>query len=167
VYDQSRFGFILDVPVTELRYVRTGQRCRVLLPDGRVLPARVAESLPAAELGAQTQRYTVRPVGPVPVLPENLTVQVELARTAPHVASTLPRAAVLSDETQTRFWVMRLLNDSVALKVAVQTGPEQHGRVEIRSPHFGPTDRIVLSGNYGLEDSAAVKLSSAAPAEAD
>jgi hypothetical protein len=44
---------------------------------------------------------------------------------------------------------------------------EQHGRVEIRSPHFGPTDRIVLSGNYGLEDSAAVKLTKAAPAEAD
>ncbi|WP_460503882.1 biotin/lipoyl attachment domain-containing protein, partial [Hymenobacter agri] len=41
-YDKSRFGFILDVPVTQLRYVHSGQTCRIILPDGRVLPGRVA-----------------------------------------------------------------------------------------------------------------------------
>jgi multidrug efflux pump subunit AcrA (membrane-fusion protein) len=165
VYDQSRFGFVLDVPVTQLRYVHTGQRCRILLPDGRVLPGQVAELLPAADLTVQTQRYTIRPVGAVPALPENLAVQVEVDKTAPHRATTLPREAVLADETQTQFWVMRLLNDSVAVKVPVQAGPEQQGRVEILSPRFSPADRIVLTGNYGLDDSAAVKLTSAAPAE--
>ncbi|WP_460503948.1 biotin/lipoyl attachment domain-containing protein, partial [Hymenobacter agri] len=44
-YDKSRFGFILDVPVTQLRYVHTGQTCRILLPDGRLLLGRVAEVL--------------------------------------------------------------------------------------------------------------------------
>jgi multidrug efflux pump subunit AcrA (membrane-fusion protein) len=167
VYDQSRFGFVLDVPVTQMRYVHSGQSCRVLLPDGRVLPGRVAELLPAADLSIQTQRYTVRPVGPVPQLPENLAVQIELNKTAPHQARTLPREAVLTDETQTSFWVMRLVNDSLALKVPVKTGLEQNGRVEILSPAFSPADRIVLTGNFGLEDSAAVKLTKAAPTDAE
>ncbi|MBC6989664.1 efflux RND transporter periplasmic adaptor subunit [Hymenobacter sp. BT491] len=158
VYDQTRFGFQLDVPVTQLRYVRTGQHCRITLPDGRVLEGVVAEALPAADVSIQTQRYTIRPVGKVPQLPENLAVTVDLDKTAPQVANTLPREAVLTDETQTNFWVMRLLNDSTAVKVPVKTGPEQNGRVVVLSPKFSPQDRIVLTGNYGLEDTAAVKL---------
>ena len=158
VYDQTRFGFVLDVPVTQLRYVRTGQRCRITLPDGRVLPGRVAELLPAADLAAQVQRYTVRPVGPAPQLPENVTVTVELDKTAPYQATTLPRSAVLTDETQTSFWIMRLLNDSTAVKVPVQPGLEQQDRIEIKSPRFSPQDRILLTGNYGLDDTAAVQV---------
>ncbi|RSK50045.1 efflux RND transporter periplasmic adaptor subunit [Hymenobacter rigui] len=158
VYDQSRFGFVLDVPVTQLRYVHTGQSCRITLPDGRVLTGRVAEPLPAADVAVQTQRYTVRPLGKVPQLPENLAVTIDLDKTAPQLARTLPREAVLTDETQTSFWVMRLLNDSTAVKVPVQPGPEQNGRIVIKSPVFSPHDRIVLTGNYGLDDTAAVKL---------
>ena len=159
-YDRSRFGFVLDVPATQLRYVHPGQRCRISLPDGRTLPGRVAEVLATADVGLQTQRYTVRPTGPsVPALPENLAVQVELDRRAPHLARTLPRAAVLTDETQTQFWVMRLLNDSVAVKVPVQVGTQQRERVEIRQPAFSAKDKILFSGNYGLDDTAAVKVS--------
>lgn len=159
VYDQSRFGFVLDVPVTQLRYVHTGQRCRITLPDGRVLPGQVAEPLPAADVSIQTQRYTLKPLGKVPPLPENLTVTIDLDKSAPQVAATLPREAVLTDETQTSFWVMRLLNDSTAVKVPVKTGAEQNGRIVIQSPAFSPKDRIVLTGNYGLDDTAAVQLS--------
>ena len=158
MYDRARFGFVLDVPATQLRYVRSGQSCRIELPDGQVLPGRVAELLPTADATLQTQRYTVRPTGPVPNLPENLAVQVALDRTAPRQVPTLPRSAVLTDETQTVFWVMRLLNDSTAVKVPVQRGAEQNERVEIKSPRFGPRDRILLTGNYGLNDTAAVKV---------
>jgi len=157
-YDRARFGFVLDVPVTQLRYVHTGQSCRIQLPDGRTLPGRVAQELATGDAALQTQRYTVRPTGPVPDLPENLVVQVELDRTAPHLTPTLPRSAVLTDETQTRFWVMRLLNDSTAVKVPVTVGNQQTNRVEIKTPTFQPSDRILLSGNYGLDDTAAVQV---------
>ncbi len=157
-YDKNRFGFVLDVPVTQLRYVHTGQACRILLPDGRVLRGRVAEVLATADVSIQTQRYTVRPTGAVPSLPENLAVQVELDRSAPHLARTLPRGAVLTDETQTQFWVMRLVNDSTAVKVPVTVGAQQRNNVEIKAPSFSPKDRILLSGNFGLDDTAAVKV---------
>jgi len=157
-YDKSRFGFILDVPVTQLRYVHTGQTCRIFLPDGRVLNGRVAEVLATADVSIQTQRYTIRPTGPVPELPENLAVQVEIDRTAPHTAATLPRGAVLTDETQTQFWVMRLLNDSTAVKVPVTVGEQAKDHIEIKTPRFSPRDKILLSGNFGLDDTAAVKV---------
>ncbi len=158
VYDQSRFGFVLDVPATQLRYVRTGQPCRITLPDGRVLPGRVAELLPTTDMSAQTQRYTVRVVGSAPPLPENLAVTIEVDKTTPYQAQTLPQEAVLTDETQTNFWVMRLLNDSTAVRVPVQPGQEQEGHLEIKSPKFSAQDRILVTGNYGLEDTAAVRL---------
>ena len=157
-YDRSRFGFVLDVPATQLRYVRTGQPCRILLPDGRVLTGRVAEVLATADVSIQTQRYTIRPSGAVPTLPENLAVQVELDKTAPRLARTLPRGAVLTDETQTSFWVMKLLDDSTAVKVPVTVGAQEKDHIEIKAPAFSPRDRILLSGNFGLDDTAAVKV---------
>ena len=158
VYDRARFGFVLDVPVTQLRFVHTGQVCRIYLPDGRMLPGRVEQVLATADVTIQTQRYTVRVVGPVPILPENLAVQIELDRSAPQLAPTVPRGAVLTDETQSEFWVMRLLDDSTAVKVPIRRGPEQNGRIQIDSPAFRPQDRILVTGNYGLDDTAAVKL---------
>ncbi len=164
-YDRSRFGFVLDVPVTQLRYVHTGQNCRLFLPDGRVLRGRVAEVLATADVSIQTQRYTIRPVGQFPELPENLAVQVEIDRTAPHLARTLPRGAVLTDETQTQFWVMRLLNDSTAVKVPVTVGAQEKDHVEIKAPAFSAKDKILLSGNFGLDDTAAVKVTRPAAKE--
>ena len=158
LYDQSRFGFVLDVPATQLRYVHTGQACRIELPDGRVLAGRVQEQLATGDLTIQTQRYQVRVIGPVPDLPENLAVRVSIDKTAPYLAPSLPRGAVLTDETQTKFWVMRLLNDSTAVKVPVTVGPQEGTRVVVRRPTFGPHDRLLLTGNYGLDDTAAVKL---------
>ncbi|MDQ2772524.1 MAG: HlyD family efflux transporter periplasmic adaptor subunit [Bacteroidota bacterium] len=157
-YDRSRFGFVLDVPATQLRYVHTGQSCRIFLPDGRRLNGRVAEVLATADVSIQTQRYTIRPVGTFPDLPENLAVQVEIDKSAPHLAPTLPRGAVLTDETQTEFWVMKLLNDSTAVKVPVKVGEQGKEQVEIKQPTFSPRDRILLSGNFGLDDTAAVKV---------
>lgn len=157
-YDRSRFGFVLDVPATQLRYVHTGQSCRIFLPDGRVLNGRVAEVLATADVSIQTQRYTIRPIGTFPDLPENLAVQVEIDKTVPHLASTLPRGAVLTNETQTAFWIMKLLNDSTAVKVPVKVGTQEKNYIEIKSPSFNPRDKILLSGNFGLNDTAVVKV---------
>jgi hypothetical protein len=45
------------------------------------------------------------------------------------------------------------------VKVPVTVGSQQDERVEIKAPAFAPTDKILLSGNYGLDDTAAVKVS--------
>jgi uncharacterized NAD(P)/FAD-binding protein YdhS len=70
----------------------------------------------------------------------------------------LPKSAVLANETQTEFWVMKLINDTLAVKVPVTKGIETTDRIEIISPQFAAQDRIVITGNYGLSDTAKVKI---------
>src|SRR5678815_96990 len=69
----------------------------------------------------------------------------------------LPKAAVLSNEEQTEFWIMKLLNDSVAVKTGIQKGIESGGNIQVISPPLGDSDRIILTGNYGLSDTAKIK----------
>jgi hypothetical protein len=56
------------------------------------------------------------------------------------------------------FWVMKLINDSTAVKVPIKQATEADSVVEITSPLFTPTDRIIKTGNYGLPDTAYVKI---------
>jgi hypothetical protein len=65
---------------------------------------------------------------------------------------------VLTDEAQTTFWVMQLRDATTAVKVPVVKGVETGDRVEIISPQLQVGDTIVLSGNYGLPDTANVKI---------
>jgi hypothetical protein len=53
---------------------------------------------------------------------------------------------------------MKLLNDSTAIKIVVSKGFENNDEVEITKPEFLPSDRIVLTGNYGLPDTARVTI---------
>jgi hypothetical protein len=71
-------------------------------------------------------------------------------------AAVLPKSAVLGNETQTDFWVMKLINDTTAIKVTVTKGFENNEEVEIKEPVFLKTDRIILTGSYGLPDTARV-----------
>jgi hypothetical protein len=53
---------------------------------------------------------------------------------------------------------MRLIDDSTAAKVAVTKGLEINDRIEIISPKFLTTDKFLLTGNYGLADTARIKI---------
>ena len=53
---------------------------------------------------------------------------------------------------------MKLINDSTAVKVPVQKGIVTKDNVEIISPTFSTQDKILLSGNYGLPDTALVMI---------
>ena len=45
----------------------------------------------------------------------------------------LSKPAVLSNEEQTEFWVMKLLNDSVAVKMDIKKGIESGDKIQIIS----------------------------------
>ena len=64
----------------------------------------------------------------------------------------------MCDETQTQFWVMKLVKDSLAIKIPIEKGAETKDSVQIVKPVFSVNDKIVISGNYGLADTALVKV---------
>lgn len=106
---------------------------------------------------AQTEKYILHPILSVNV-PENLVAVVHFTKDKKENAITVPKEAILSDEAQTNWWIMKLINDSIAIKVPVTKGFENDKRVEITSPQFSLTDRIVVSGSYGLPDTAKIQI---------
>jgi hypothetical protein len=113
--------------------------------------------MPAVDTAAQTQGVVIK----IPAnkqIPENLIASAQLVRTSKQNAQSLPKSAILSNETQTEFWVMKLINPTTAVKVPVTKGIEIGDRVEILTPKFAKDDKIVVTGNYGLNDTAKVKI---------
>jgi hypothetical protein len=157
VSEQNSMVFILDVPFEFDKYIETNRNCRIILPDNRQISGTITGKLPEMDMLAQTIRYIVKPQS-AELLPANLIASINLVKSSKENAMILPKTAVLSDETQTKFWVMKLLNDSTAVKIIVNKGFENNDEVEITNPVFLPTDRILLTGNYGLPDTAGVTI---------
>jgi biotin carboxyl carrier protein len=157
VSEQNSLVFILDVPFELDRYIEKNRNCRIILPDNRQINGTITGKLPEMDIQSQTIRYVVKQQSS-DRLPGNLIASINLVKSTNEKAMVLPKKAVLGDETLTEFWVMKLLNDSTAIKVVVNKGFENNEEVEITKPEFLPSDRIVLSGNYGLPDTARITI---------
>ncbi|QKJ33206.1 efflux RND transporter periplasmic adaptor subunit [Mucilaginibacter mali] len=157
ISDESSFAFVLQVPYEYRALVKLGQDIPLTLPDGEKLTGHVASLMPAVDTLSQTQGVVLKVNSSHPI-PENLTARAKLVKTAKQNTVSLPKQAVLANETQTEFWVMKLIKDTLAVKVPVTKGIETSDRVEILSPQFTAADRIVVTGNYGLSDTAKVKI---------
>ena len=53
---------------------------------------------------------------------------------------------------------MEMMDSVTAVRVAVTKGIETNERIEILKPQFSVNDKILLTGNYGLPDTARVKV---------
>ncbi|TAL81729.1 MAG: HlyD family efflux transporter periplasmic adaptor subunit, partial [Bacteroidetes bacterium] len=157
VSEQSSLVFILDVPYEFDRFIEKNIRCTVLLPDSTRISGTIRGKLSEMNIETQTIRYIILPAS-TGRLPGNLIAGVSLVRSSNNNAQVLPKKAVLGNETQTQFWVMKLLNDSIAVKVIVSKEFENNTEVEITGPLFLPSDRVVLTGNYGLPDTAKITI---------
>ena len=157
VAESSRLVFQLNLPYEYHALAQGNPACLIILPDSTRLAGQVQAPLASVSPG-QSEIYLVRPDKPPGVIPENLLVQIRLTQTRQPQAQTLPASCVLADETLHDFWVMKLVNDSVAIKIPVTLGVQNPEEIEIKTPTFGPADRILSTGNYGLADTAKVKL---------
>jgi multidrug efflux pump subunit AcrA (membrane-fusion protein) len=157
VSDLNSFVFLLDLPYELRPYVLNRKTVELILPDGHTLQGEISSSMPTVDAASQTQGIVIR-VTPLPTIPENLIAKVRIVKTTKNRAATLPKSAVLTNETQDDFWVMKMIDSSTAVKVPIKKGMETADRIEILSPDFSPADKILISGNYGLGDTAKVKI---------
>jgi hypothetical protein len=157
VSEQNSLVFILDIPFELEKYIDKNRNCRIILPDNRQISGTIIRKLPEMDMQSQTIKYIIKPQS-ADRLPGNLIASINLVKSTSEKAVVLPKQAVLGDETQTMFWVMKLINDSIAIKINVTKGFENNEEVEIVNPVFLPSDRIILTGNYGLPDTAKVTI---------
>jgi multidrug efflux pump subunit AcrA (membrane-fusion protein) len=157
VSDHNSLVFIMDVPFEFERYISANRNCRIILPDDRQIDGVIIRKLADMDMSSQTIKYIVKPSSAIQ-LPGNLIASVNLVKSSKENALVVPKEAVLGNETQTEFWVMKLINDSTAVKIPVTKGLENKEEVEITSPEFQQSDRMILTGNYGLPDTARVTI---------
>ncbi|MGZ4033740.1 MAG: efflux RND transporter periplasmic adaptor subunit [Bacteroidia bacterium] len=157
ISERNSLVFILEVPFELHSYVKINDDCDIVLPDNQIIKGKISGALPSVDAVAQTQSFVIKPVTNQK-LPENLIAKVRIIKSTKEKAIVLPKSAILADETQTEFWVMKLINDSTAIKVPVKKGIETNDKVEILEPQFNPGDKIIFTGNYGLADTAKVSM---------
>ena len=157
ITDTKSFVFLLDMPYELRPYIINKKSLEMVLPDGEKLIGNISGNMPTMDATSQTQSIILK-VNTTHPLPENLIAKVKVVKSFKGNTNSLPRAAVLTDETQSEFWVMKMFNDSAAAKVVIKKGIETTDRIEIVSPLFSPADRILITGNYGLGDTAKVQI---------
>ena len=157
ITDTKSFVFLLDMPYELRPYVMNKKTLEMVLPDGEKLTGNISGNMPTMDATSQTQGIILK-VNTSHALPENLIAKVKVVKSFKDNTISLPKVAVLTNETQSEFWVMKMFNDSAAAKVVIKKGIETGDRIEIISPVFSPNDRILVTGNYGLSDTAKVQI---------
>jgi len=157
ISNASSFGFILNLPYELHKYVAANKPVDVILPDGTRLDGVVASFLPVIDSVSQTQQVLIK-VSSRSRIPENLIAKVRILKIQKTNTISLPKQAVLSNDAQTNFWVMEMTDSVTAVKIPVIKGIETTDRIEILKPPFSINDKILLTGNYGLPDTARVRV---------
>jgi hypothetical protein len=157
INDAKSFGILLSLPYELKKYVEVGQSFPVTLPDGTTRTGVVQKFMPTVDAISQTQNVVLKIDGKQDV-PENLIVKIKINKSSNLHKISLPKAAVLSDETESHFWIMKLINANTAVKIPIQKGIETDTQIEIISPVLTKNDQILLTGNYGVNDTIKVKV---------
>jgi hypothetical protein len=155
IAESNDLVFQVNVPYEFTPYTKTGNSCTLILPDNTQHSATFTKALTAMNVTAQTQTILAK-CNENLFLPENMMVKVAISKGTQSKKQVLPKSCVLSDEMMKEFWVMKLINDSTAIKIPVTVGNKNSERIEVISPKFEATDKIISKGNYGLPDTALI-----------
>ncbi|HWY12376.1 MAG TPA: HlyD family efflux transporter periplasmic adaptor subunit [Bacteroidia bacterium] len=158
IAESSDLAFQVNVPYEFTSYTKPGKTCVIQLPDSTKHQAEFTKALTAMNVLAQTQTILAK-VKENLFLPENMIVKVSIVKGSASNKQLLPKTCILSDEMMKEFWVMKLINDTTAIKIPVVIGNKNAVSSEVISPQFNLNDKIISSGNYGLPDTALVKIS--------
>ncbi|WP_367768985.1 HlyD family efflux transporter periplasmic adaptor subunit [Flavobacterium sp. WC2421] len=157
INDANSFALVLSLPYELKKFVTAGQHLNVSLPDGSDRIATVQKFSPTVDATSQTQNVILKINGKQDI-PENLIVKVRINKSSNSKTISLPKGAVLSDETETDFWIMKMINSNTAIKIPIEKGIQTDDRIQILAPQLTAKDKILVTGNYGVSDTIKVKV---------
>lgn len=147
----------VNVPYEYNKWIKMNMACKIVLPDSTFIDGIIYKIMPVINETSQTQNVLIK-VRSNRQVPENLNVIVKFVKLRHAKALLIPKSALLTNEVQQEFWVMKILHDSIAIKVPVKKGFENSSMVEILSPDILAGNPVITEGSYGLKDSAIVKV---------
>ncbi|MFA5046874.1 MAG: efflux RND transporter periplasmic adaptor subunit [Paludibacter sp.] len=145
----------VNVPFEYHSLAKPGTKCKLFLADNTSFDGSIFQVLPNVDEANQTQQVLIKP-NTNRALPENLNLTVQLVNLRHNHTCLVPTDAVMTNETQTEFWVMKIVNDKMALKVPVKKGITNDHLTEILSSNLTENDLVITDGAYGLNDSTEV-----------
>jgi hypothetical protein len=157
VSNPSSLRVKLNVPYEDNLKVKIGSNCLINLPDGITIPGTIEKNVPVVDPVTQTQKYFIK-LNQTYNIPDSLNVIVKTPYKTFKDATVIPKSSLLTNVTEDNFWIMKLINDTTALRVDIQKGVENDSLVQILSPKLSTEDRIVKTGAYGLPDTAKVEI---------
>ena len=155
--DPLSLRIMLEVPFQYAKSVSDNNSYLILLPDGKEYAAHIIKRVPSIDPVNQTQKYILE-INSKVELPANLNVNVKIPVKNSKDAFVLPKSSVMSNETQTEFWVMKIINNNTAMKVNIKKGIENDNLVQIIDPQFSLNDRFISEGAFGLPDTAKILI---------
>lgn len=145
------------IPFAKVASIQKNTPCTVMIPGQKTVNSYFKRPLFIADTITQTQPFIV----PLPSnlqLSAGMNLQVRFKEREIHQGLFVPRDAILTNEEETSFWLMKMANDTTAVKVTVTIGWQGENSIEILSGNIKPGDRVVTQGAYGLPDTATVKI---------
>jgi hypothetical protein len=147
----------LNVPFEYNPLIKAGKKCKIILTDNSILSGSVYRVLSTIDETNQTQSVLVKPeTGRL--LPENLNLNIQFVNEQHNQSLLVSRSSLMSNETQNEFWVMKIINDSLAVKIPVVKGIGNDTITEVTSSLLNKNDLVISEGAYGLPDSTIVKI---------
>jgi len=157
IVDPSSLRVLLNVPFQYAKNISLSDSYPIKLPDNKEFSARVVKKLPSIDAVNQTQSFILEPDALINV-PANLNLIVKIPLKTLVNAVALPKSAVITNETESEFWVMKIINDSTAVKLDIKKGIEADSLVQIKEPVLSPNDRFVTEGAYGMPDTVNILI---------
>lgn len=155
ISNPSSLAVLLNVPYQHIGKIKINSSCILIFPNKQKINGTIAKSLPSVDPVSQTQTFIVnfKDGGNIPT---NLNLEIRIPTNFVKEAITLPKGAIQANETLDSFWIMKLINDTTAIKIPVIKGIENDSLIQIKLPKLEMNDRIIVDGAYGLQDTAKV-----------
>ncbi|MDG3583940.1 efflux RND transporter periplasmic adaptor subunit [Galbibacter pacificus] len=150
----------VSIPFDQSKEIIKEMPCEIVLKD-TTINAKISQQLPIIDPLTQNQQFLIEM--PKIILPENLKVQIRMLEKIAENAMVLPRSVIQTNELQTKFWVMKVLNDSLAVNINVIPLMQNDSLVQVRSTLLDYKDTIITKGAYQLQDSTVVRIENPAP----
>lgn|GEM_PF-1234363 len=154
---KNSLAAIVYVPFAQVPLIQKNSPCTVEIPGKAMLESYFKKQLFTADNITQTQPYIV-PLPSKLKLPGNMNLLVRFKEKEIYDGLFVPRKAVMTNEEQNSFWLMKMTNDTTAVKVKITIGWQGKQFIQVLSGNTHTTDRIIIGGAYGLPDKAYVKI---------
>lgn len=155
ISNPNSLAVLLNVPYQHTSKIKLNSNCILIFPNAKQINGIISKSLPSVDPVSQTQTFLID-FGDGKEIPANLNIEVKIPVNVIKNAVVLPKSSVQTDETLTEFWIMKLINDTTAVKVPITKGIENDSLVQIIKPNLSLSEKVIVDGAYGLPDTSKV-----------